>query len=61
MGETPTLRVELPSPWKFISQDLHSFSSLLSLHLGDGSHIKFSENILAGTTISKAFPSIFFA
>lgn len=31
-------------PWKFISQVYHSFSSMLSLCIGDGTHFRFWEH-----------------
>ena len=35
------IRISHNCPWKFISQGLPSFCSLLSFRLGDGSRIKF--------------------
>lgn len=37
-----------PSPWKLISQGYASFRSLISLDLGDGSRIKFWEDLVVG-------------
>ena len=48
------------SPWKFISQVYHSFSSLLSLRVGDGTRIRFWEDLWIGeSSFLELFPRLY--